>query len=290
MEQGKKQRNPEIDKLYQQVLSYRTTDHFKKLLAFVSKFRDIAPYNAMLVEMQKPGSVYVASAEDWIMRFDRRPKLGARPLVILMPFGPVSFVYELEDTEGRDVPDELLHPFTQSTAITKEMLSRLTSNLLSEGIVLETGDYGANLGGYITTLDAPRIVCRPDGKKVRALFAIVLNGNHTVTSRYTTIVHELGHLFCGHLYKPEAKWLPARYHLAENEMEFEAETVNWLICQRLGIENCSDRYLSGYLDANDEIPEISVDKIMKAAGNVEALINESKRQIRKELNVENKNG
>ena len=33
-------------------------------------------------------------------------------------------------------------------------------------------------------------------------------------SRYATIVHELGHLYCGHLGTPNAKWWPDRLGLS----------------------------------------------------------------------------
>jgi hypothetical protein len=42
----------------------------------------------MLLQVQKPGLMYAASAVDWNERFERRPKAGARPLLILWPFGP----------------------------------------------------------------------------------------------------------------------------------------------------------------------------------------------------------
>ena len=52
-------------------------------------------------------------------------------------------------------------------------------------------------------------------------------------------------------------------------MEFEAESVAWLICQRIGLQSPSERYLSGYLNANKEIPAgVSIEAIFKAADNV----------------------
>jgi hypothetical protein len=73
MDTNRTPRTPEIDKLYESVLTYRSTGEFKKLLEFVRKFKNLAPYNAMLVHIQKPGSVYVASVSDWLRRFNRTP-------------------------------------------------------------------------------------------------------------------------------------------------------------------------------------------------------------------------
>jgi hypothetical protein len=54
----------------------------------------------MLLQVQKPGLNYAASEYDWRDRFDRTIKEGARPLLILWPFGPVALVYDELDTEG----------------------------------------------------------------------------------------------------------------------------------------------------------------------------------------------
>jgi hypothetical protein len=53
------------------------------LLDFVVRLRNFARFNAMLLQVQKPGPTYAASAVGWLARFDRKPKDGARPLLIL---------------------------------------------------------------------------------------------------------------------------------------------------------------------------------------------------------------
>lgn len=45
-----------INELQFLVKSYRNSSGFKKLLDFVGHFPYLAPYNAMLVQMQKPGA------------------------------------------------------------------------------------------------------------------------------------------------------------------------------------------------------------------------------------------
>jgi hypothetical protein len=49
----------------------------------------------MLLQVQKPVLSYAASARDWKERFDRTPKEGSRPLLILWPFGPVALDFEI---------------------------------------------------------------------------------------------------------------------------------------------------------------------------------------------------
>jgi len=53
--------------------------------------------------------------------------------------------------------------------------------------------------------------------------------------------------------------------------EFEAESVAYLICERLGIKNPSDEYLAGYMGKNEEVPSISLECVMKAAGLIEQM-------------------
>jgi antirestriction protein ArdC len=91
----------------------------------------------------------------------------------------------------------------------------------------------------------------------------LLNSNFSAEARYATLVHELAHLYCGHLGTPNDKWWPDRRGLPHAAEEFEAESVCYLVCERLGIDNPSDEYLAGYLG--------SLDCVMKAAGLIERM-------------------
>src|SRR6185369_8861410 len=86
---------------------YTRSKDYQELLDFIVRLRTFAPFNAMLLHMQKPGLSYAASARDWRERFGRTIKEGARPLLILWPFGPVALVYDVLDTEGDDLPDDV---------------------------------------------------------------------------------------------------------------------------------------------------------------------------------------
>lgn len=269
-------RVPEIDKLYQDVQDYKSSENFSNLIHFVSKFPHIAPYNAMLIYIQKPGSTYVASARDWYWKFDRKIKPGARPLLILRPFGPVSFVYEYNDTEGKPLPVELVEPFKAKDAVSNSDLKMLIHNIRSDGVYVEFADFGSSLGVFIRREDQFRVInmrLQESIKQVKSYYSIVVNSNLSDTEAYASILHELGHMYCGHLNSDSGriKWLPARGNigLTKEQVEFEAETVCYLVCERLGIENPSVEYLSGYLNYNGEIPNVSIDCIMKAVGTIE---------------------
>lgn len=93
-----------IDQLVAATRLYNTSESVQELLEFTIRMRRFAPFNGMLLHIQKPGLTHAASARDWLTRFGRTPKLGARPLLILQTMGPVNFVFDILDTEGRDVP------------------------------------------------------------------------------------------------------------------------------------------------------------------------------------------
>lgn len=287
----KQTRLPEIDKLFSEVQSYRDSTQFGELLKFVKKFPHLAPYNAMLLHIQKPGSEFVASASDWKYRFNREVNPGARPLLILRPFGPVAFVFEYNDTHGDPLPESLVAPFKINGVLTKAYLNRLISNIRWEGINVQFQDYGTGLAGFIQrnryeqTLQIDSSGTR---YRIRIFYSIVVNSKLSEAEKLATIVHELGHLYCGHLFHTEMeKWLPDRFNidLSLNQKEFEAETVCWLVCERMGIENPSAQYLSNYLNENSEIPPVSIDGILKATGIIESIINGEKAH-RKELILE----
>jgi hypothetical protein len=276
---------PELDQLFYDVGAYRKSAEFKKLLEFVNRFPNIAPYNAMLMHIQKPGSRYVASASEWESRFGRSVSPGARPLVILRPFGPVAFLFELGDTDGRPFPEDLMNPFKVEGEISDSHFNTLVNNLKCDGISFNEADHGISSGGFAQINQSRReqtIVRNKKEFQVRVLYDMVVNRNHSKEIKFTTILHELGPIYCGHLGTPHPQWWDDRRGLGRNVEEFEAESICWMVCGRLGINNPSAEYLSGYLDSKGEIPYISIDSVLKATGAIESMIRGSK-EPRKEI-------
>ena len=97
----------------------------------------------MLLQVQKPGLSYAASARDWRERFGRTPKEGARPLLILWPFGPVALVYDVLDTEGDDLPQDVAPSFARG-AIDETQLKSFVPVIRKsiEWCSLDAGDEG----------------------------------------------------------------------------------------------------------------------------------------------------
>ena len=107
--------------------------------------------------------------------------------------------------------------------------------------------------------------------RVPLRYELLLNDRHSPETQYATLCHELAHLYCGHLGSPNASWWPDRRGLSEAAVEFEAESVCYLVCRRLDIDSHSDEYLSRYLENNAEVPAISFECVMKSAGLLEEM-------------------
>ena len=271
-----------LDRLFHEVGAYRKSADFEDLLKFVRKFPYIAPYNALLIHIQKPGSQYVLSASQWLKLYNRTVKPGARPLVILIPFEPVRFVFELGDTEGSPFPDELLNPFKPKGEISKKDFDSVLRNLPCDGVEYVEADLGSGMAGCVEDISKGNRLQSCRKKTVKVLFTMKVNKNRSREEIFATIVHELAHIYCGHLGSYHQEWLPDRSHISLNEREFEAESVAWLVCERLGLKNPSAEYLSGYLNEHGEIPSISLECVLKAAGRIESMTANSL-SARKEL-------
>lgn len=279
----------ELDKLFEEVGTYRSSAEYRELLDFVKRFRHIAPYNAMLLHIQNPQCSYVASVYDWKQRFGRYPKKNARPLVILRPFGPVSFVYDLQDTEGEPFPEKVLNPFKAYGDVKDAKLKKFIESAVFEGFAYREDELSPQNAGYIKTTYFEKLF-KKAGKReyFKQLFEITVNSAFDNTDKLATLFHEMGHAYCGHLYQPEAKWIAQRTSLPLNSREFEAESVCWILCERMGIQNPSAAYLNWYLDKNEQIPQISVDAVLKAVAAIERILNEID-SPRKELIISRKN-
>jgi Zn-dependent peptidase ImmA (M78 family) len=153
--------------------------------------------------------------------------------------------------------------------IKPELLNQLINNLPSYGIFYDDSLLAANTyGGYLMPYKHNiHVKIGEDLVKTSSRFIISVNHKQSDTEKFHTICHELGHLLCRHIYYNER----ARRHLNIKEEEFEAETVAWLVCKRMGISNPSEQYLAIYAKES-QIPLCSLDLIMKAVTEIEEMI------------------
>jgi hypothetical protein len=274
--------NRAIDDLFVAARRYRTSKEFKSLIAFVRRFRKYAPFNAMLLHVQLPGASFVATASRWLSEYGRQVQATGRPLVILQPMGPVMFVFDVSDTVPVDpsvqIPDEVLHPFETRNGVAGDVLPQTIANAARDGVKVHLSREGSQSAGWIRMAESGRFmefVTRMRPERVTVMvpvrYELVLNSNLSAAAQYATLVHELAHLYCGHLGSPSQKLWPSRRGLDKVIREFEAEAVSHLVCQRLGIDSPSDQYMAGYLEAQERLPEISLELVMKVAGDIERM-------------------
>jgi len=254
-----------LDKLLADSRLFKKSDDYKQLLDFVICMPNFAPFNAMLLQVQKPGLSYAASAWDWRERFGRNVKQDARPLLILWPFGPVALVYDLLDTEGQDLPKHIC-AFPAKGVMTENHVNGFISRMAGKGIETKYIDTGDKKAGKITA------VKRAKKPKEKTQYIISVNQNHNPNTQFATLVHELGHLFLGHLGKDEALKISDRYGMGSNQVEMEAESVSYLVCSRHGVASSSESYLVNYVDKNHVVDQLDIYQVMRAAGQVETLL------------------
>lgn len=283
-----------VEELFDQARLIQTGGDFQALARFLHKFPYLSPFNAALVRVQRPGARYVANITQWNKKFHRTLRPGAQPLVILVPFGPVGFVFELEDTQGKPIPEAAmkeLYPFGTNQVLEEGQLDRMIHCLLGEGIICRTRRLGSQYAGCIGRIQEETVLYRKTSKQktyVKCSHDIVLNSAQTPTEQFGTLAHELGHFFCGHTNpKHRIDYLPDRSWLLTNTKEFEAEAVCYLVCDRLGIQMPSAEYLHGYLEEDNKLPkDISIDTILRAAGTIEDLYKGVRKPRKKLLVVE----
>jgi len=254
-----------LDSLLESSRLYRSSADYKALLDFVARMPNFAPFNAMLLQIQKPGLSFAASQYDWYRLFGRRVNEGTRPLLILWPFGPVALVYDVMDTEGRELPRDV-RTFYARGVIDKQRIEGFWEPLWKKGIEVCWMDAGDKSAGSI------RVVQRSSDKKVATQYRMMINANHEPAVKFTTLAHELAHLFLGHLGLDEKLSVPDRRKADHRQRELEAESVAYIVCARNGVTSASETYLVDYVQKNTSVDQVDVYQVMRAAGQIESLL------------------
>lgn len=246
---------------------------YYSLLNAVSKFHTYSPMNQMLINLQNPNAVKVASFKKWKEEYGRTVKKGERAIGIFAPSSKPTIlrddkgkpilddkgkqqktwkssgkprfvlvsVFGDDQTEGEPLPTGSSLSETPPAGFTDDLHAAITA----EGFTVSYEDTGFT-GGYTTS----------NGNKV------VVNSSLSPAQRARTLAHELGHIKAGHLARTD------EYHSAEGgcrgEMEMEAESISYAICRSNGmsseLSSTSSRYIKGW---NTHNPEATVEKTMK---------------------------
>jgi len=248
-----------LDDLFRQSLSYRDTDAFAETLAFSARFRDYSPFNNMLVRVQNPACSFYATARDWEKRFDRQVKEDENPMLILAPMRPVMLVYDLDQTEGPELPAHIRNFATAVGALEPARIPNTVENAHRHGIEVQFKSLSSTLGGFATTK-------RHDRSRYK--MRIVIHDKLDDQSRYAVLCHELAHILLGHLGTDDDRWWPCRLDLSRSAVEIEAESVAFMVAARLSLKTASTAYLATYA-TDGKIPDsVSLDLVTRVTGKV----------------------
>jgi hypothetical protein len=208
--------------------------------------------------------------------------------------GPVLFVFDVSDTtplpNAPPLPPQVEDPFRVRNGKIDGQLALTIENAKRDGVRVSERADGSQRAGSIQSAAAGQyqeftIASKPSPRStsVPLWFELLLNSVLSAEARYGTLVHELAHLYCGHLGTPNGRWWPDRQNLSHVVREFEAESVSYLVCTRLGIDTTSDEYLAAYIRRCPSTPPISLDRVMKSVWLLEQMgrANLGLRKIRK---------
>lgn len=281
IEEEKKEKDS-INELFHRSLQFKNSDDFMRFISFVAKVDHYSHFNAMLVYIQNPNVEYFGSSGYWKNNFNRTINKNARPYIAMLPFGPVMIVYDLYDTTGKETPDELLKKSIGNG------IFKVTGNIIPD-IFIEKLTYILslyNIHVYYEKFNVTQGGKTNDYNKNSA--TIILNKSFKNEELFGTLIHELAHIFLGHLSNKELKLknidnedkniilkgkLQKSIKIKETTsprkiFDIEAELVSFMVCQRLGLETNSYKYLSLYI-SDETIKEIDIKTVLKVADRIE---------------------
>ena len=253
-----------IDILFRESEAYRNSESFQEMVSFMANFRDYAPFNNMLVRIQNPSCSFYATQRDWEKRFKRFLIEDAKPMLILAPMHPVMLVYDIDQTEGEDLPQELRQFAKFTGEWDPQRLKRTIENAWErDKIRVEFKTLSSTNAGFAT------LAWGREDSKMR----IAIHKELDSPSRYGVLCHELAHIYLGHLGCDQDGWWPSRADLNHRAMEVEAEATAYITARRAELTGSSPEYVSRYLNNDKVLKSVSVDLIAKVAKRLEEMAN-----------------
>ena len=232
-----------FDALYAEVGSHRSVMPWDELLGFVRRFPQIAAFNAALVATQKAGAIFVETEHSWQQKYARLLNDDAVALIVLHPFAPVRFVYDVEDTHGPPVPDAAINPYKAVGAPTWDGHRIVMDRLRRQGL---------NLAGLPKTQSPTVMLGR--------------------------VLYELALVYAGHRgAHPKLGVAASETDIDGRQARFEAECITWLIAGRIGLKMAATGSLKGYLKHGELLPPVSRDRVLHSVNAIEKLFGGAQR-------------
>ena len=255
-----------IKKLQDGVRDVFESGRFQEYLDFLSSFRHYSFGNCLLLWQQMPSCSLVASYTDWNQKHHRQVKKGSKALKVLAPH-----YYKEKDADGVERDRLGFHcascfDISQTYSIDDTPLPSLSQSLDAD--VVGSADIIETL---MNTSPCPIDIVDIEGS-ARGFFSpsdllIVVQRDMSPADTIKTILHEQAHAWIFSEAQAE------EYTRAEHEVS--AESIAYILCQRLGIDSgdYSFGYVSGW-SADRTTPELmkSLDLIRKVSENMWSLI------------------
>ena len=259
-----------VDEVFTSLASFKSGRGFMKLLQFMARFPNYSTFNGLLLYLQNPSATYVATARTWAQKHNRHPLGDAKPLVILAPMAPILFLFDIQDTEGAPVPSSLLRPREIDNQQLGKFYTTTLHNAALHGIsVHETDVAGVEIDAVSRITPAIRKKYQDLNLPKDTSYLIFIDKTLPLGSRYASLTHELGHIFCSHLGIDRYAWWPERGDLNIRGETLEAGSVAFLVCRRGGLVADSEHFLLQLPETYQEIPPLSLNAVIQAAGYIE---------------------
>ena len=259
-----------INELFRRSRQYNGSAEFIKFFDFIARFKHYSNYNKMLVYVQNPAVTFFGGQTYWRQEFSRGIGIDAKPHIILAPNGPIMLVYDVFDTIGYLTPEEFLASGlgTSHSQVTGWMSGHIVSRTLKKvvawGIEVTYKPLSYFTGGYFRRVSNGRL-------------EICLKQNMSVEENFSVLIHELAHLFLGHvgqvtLINPKRikPIVIAHRAVSPDTQELEAETISFLICKKIGLETRSAEYLAAFIPAEEGLSQFSYEHVIRTADKIES--------------------
>lgn len=273
-----------VDSMLRYALASGTATSIGDLLDRVAAVQGRRLFNALLAVLQLPEATMVCTAADWEHKWRRLVRPGERPLVLLIPFGPVEFVFDISQTEAteRSLPVLIASSDHPHAAQAERIgLFRMLSLAADLGLEVVAPGQGISVAEGIRPPPTPRMLTRSASgtdtpRTVLSRWLVALDRSSSAADQLASLAQELGRLFCGHLGASQDDPWPNRENRRYDVSDIEAEAVARLLFRRLAPTSPLPEVLARHTADAGYLPQVgwtyvtqAADKIFEMAEHIE---------------------